>query len=77
MGKDNDVTWLYGPIVPADTSSSPYNTESENKKIDAEDDNDTRLKPILKKTTVTEVIERNAKWELAQIRKSYIRNHGG
>ena len=75
--KDNDITWLYGPIVPADTSSSPYNTESENKKIDAEDDNDTRLKPILKKTTVTEVIERNAKWKLAQIRKNYIRNHGG
>lgn len=69
--KDNDITWLYGPIVPTDTCSPPH-AEPENKKNE-----DNNLKPILKKRTVTEVIERNAKWNLDQIRKNYMKNHGG
>lgn len=69
--KDNDITWLYGPIVPTDTRS-PQHAEPENKKND-----ENKLKPILKKRTVTEVIERNAKWNLDQIRKNYMKNHGG
>ncbi|SGZ41280.1 uncharacterized protein HGUI_03480 [Hanseniaspora guilliermondii] len=69
--KDNDITWLYGPIVPTDTSS-PIHAEPEIKKNE-----DNHLKPILKKRTVTEVIERNAKWKLDQIRKNYMKNHGG
>ncbi|CAI8505848.1 unnamed protein product [Hanseniaspora opuntiae] len=46
-----------------------------NRKIRKNDEN--KLKPILKKRTVTEVIERNAKWNLDQIRKNYMKNHGG
>ncbi|KAL6925917.1 hypothetical protein ACO0SA_000526 [Hanseniaspora valbyensis] len=90
--KESDVTWLYGPIVPGKqmSDSTPQNNNDtpeyvlgneygndKDKNDNNNNKNETTLKPILKKRTVTEVIERNARWKLDQIRKNYLKTHGG
>ncbi|XBW35442.1 hypothetical protein QEN19_001008 [Hanseniaspora menglaensis] len=84
--KEADDIWLFGPIVPGKNiiSSSQNNLDSADAAIQSVYDKDKNrstntsdgiLKPILKKRTVTEVIERNAKWKLNQIKKNYMKTH--
>lgn len=83
--KESDITWLYGPIVPGKkmaSASTQNNNDCADEALEAYNNKETtntgnQLKPILKKRTVTEVIERNAQWKLDQIRKNYMKNHGG
>ena len=82
--KDSDVTWLYGPIVRDSEGNSKseeehdlergYGSDDENSKRISKPTKKPKLpvaapKPILKKRTVTEIIEDNALWKLNEARK--------
>ncbi|CCF58276.1 hypothetical protein KAFR_0E01220 [Kazachstania africana CBS 2517] len=78
--KDSDVTWLYGPIVrdshEMENSSNiidndQYGSDDENSKRRSSKKNTKVPKPILKKRTVTEILEENSLWKLNEARKHY------
>ncbi|CEP61195.1 protein phosphatase regulator REG1 LALA0_S02e08856g [Lachancea lanzarotensis] len=74
--KDSDVTWLYGPVVrqksnDKDASSDVeygYGSDDETSKrvttLKMKKRASTGPKPILKKRTVSEIIEENSRWKL-------------
>ncbi|EJS44306.1 reg1p [Saccharomyces arboricola H-6] len=82
--KDSDVTWLYGPII-RDSEGIAHSEEEHDleRGYGSDDENSKRIsippkkskppaaapKPILKKRTVTEIIEDNALWKLNEARK--------
>ncbi|CAI4057911.1 hypothetical protein SKDZ_04G2560 [Saccharomyces kudriavzevii ZP591] len=82
--KDSDVTWLYGPIVRDSEGNAQSEEEHDIERgYGSDDENSKRMsnptkkskspatapKPILKKRTVTEIIEDNALWKLNEARK--------
>ena len=82
--KDSDVTWLYGPIVRDSEVNVQKEEEHDLERgYGSDDENFKRMtkptkkskspaaapKPILKKRTVTEIIEDNALWKLNEARK--------
>ncbi|CAI4319044.1 CPG_1a_G0009000.mRNA.1.CDS.1 [Saccharomyces cerevisiae] len=82
--KDSDVTWLYGPIVRDSEGNAQSEEEHDLERgYGSDDENSKRIsmptknsksiaaapKPILKKRTVTEIIEDNALWKLNEARK--------
>lgn len=82
--KDSDVTWLYGPIVRDSEVNVQKEEEHDLERgYGSDDENSKRMtkptkkskspaaapKPILKKRTVTEIIEDNALWKLNEARK--------
>lgn len=69
--KDSDVTWLYGPIVresgktvPENESECGYGSDDETSKRLAPKKKKKGPKPILKKRSVSEIIEENSLWRL-------------
>ncbi|QHS72250.1 protein phosphatase regulator REG1 [Saccharomyces paradoxus] len=82
--KDSDVTWLYGPIIRDSENNAQSEEEHDLERgYGSDDENSKRIsmptkksksltaapKPILKKRTVTEIIEDNALWKLNEARK--------
>ncbi|SCU93739.1 LAME_0F04830g1_1 [Lachancea meyersii CBS 8951] len=74
--KDSDVTWLYGPVVRQKSSEQDASSDVEYG-YGSDDETSKRLttlkpkkralkgpKPILKKRTVSEIIEENSRWKL-------------
>lgn len=82
--KDSDVTWLYGPVVCGNDTSEGGNVElgygsddetskrlttTSSKKKKSKSLTSAAPRPILKKRSVTEIIEENSMWKLNEARK--------